>query len=181
VPKHEDGYSENAVTFEEVARAAYEAGFRQPELEKALATAYAESGLDQTPDDTSKMDAHAYNTNANGSHDRGTWQLNDATHPDLAPQQAYDVTEAAKAACDLSKHGKNWGPWKASTGTPRYKDALAGPARRAANNEENRHGRAHQPFNCWCGTEHGAHEPYEFDCTKAKTCWCGQQHCYKGH
>ena len=180
---HEKGYTKEPVTFEEVAKAAYDAGFRQPELEKAIGIAWAESGLidkNRKPEYTSKMDAHAFNTNHDGSHDRGPWQINDKAHADITPGQAYDVNKAAKAAWDLSGQGKNWKPWKASFGTKNYKDALP-QARQAANEAEVANGRHHVDFHCWCGTDHGAHQAYEFDCRVAIVCWCGEKHCYKGH
>jgi hypothetical protein len=63
----------------------------------AAAVALAESG----------GDPNASNTNANGSIDRGLWQIN-SVH---GAQSTFDVTANTKAAIAISNNGKNWNPW----------------------------------------------------------------------
>lgn len=53
------------------------------------------------------------NTNTNGSHDRGIFQINDHAHPDVSDDCAYNPFCAAPKALAISSGGTNWTPWSA--------------------------------------------------------------------
>ncbi len=74
-------------------------GFRGQDLITALAVAFGES--DWNP--------RAFNRNRNGSVDRGLWQIN-SIHGALS---TFDPLGNARAAWQLSEHGRNWVPWVA--------------------------------------------------------------------
>lgn len=82
------------------------AGFRGKHLLKAAATAGAESAWDYTS---------SYQ-NANGSTDRGLFQINDKAHPDFPDRLAFLPIPSARKAYELSNGGQNWTPWYAYGG-----------------------------------------------------------------
>ena len=53
----------------------------------------------------------AKHVNADGSIDRGIWQINDKAHPDVSDATAYDPVLATKAALSISKGGTDYSPW----------------------------------------------------------------------
>lgn len=63
----------------------------------AAAVAQAESG----------GGVNSYNTNKNGSTDKGLWQIN-SVH---GTQSTFDVQANARAAVAISNNGQNWKPW----------------------------------------------------------------------
>ena len=107
---------------EDVARAAYQIGFRDDALVNAVAVAQAESQFMQDV--------------ISGSGDWGLWQINYSAHhtqydfPRLLTDPVYNAT----AAWDISGKGKNWTPW--STYSPDFSQAKAGtgPYRQYLNN-----------------------------------------------
>lgn len=86
---------------QQIASAAYAAGFRGDGLVWAVAVAEAESGGDTT----------ARNRNTDGSVDRGLWQFNSRWHPEVTDAMADDPGQAAKAAYRVSAGGRSWGQW----------------------------------------------------------------------
>ncbi|GAA3533027.1 hypothetical protein GCM10022222_15500 [Amycolatopsis ultiminotia] len=128
---------------EEIAQHAYKAGFRGHALSTAVAVALAESG----------GNAHAHNgTPPDNSY--GLWQVNmlGALGPDRRHQyhlhsnnELFKPDENAKAAWDISGHGKSFQPWSTYTNGA-YKSHL-GAARKAAADVARHHGKAqhHKP------------------------------------
>lgn len=99
---------ERPVSSQEVARAAQAAGFRQPELQIAVAIAMAESGA--SPVGSSGGNANAHNDR--GEDSRGLWQINVASNanPDLKGMNLYDPATNAKAAM-IIKQRQGWMAW----------------------------------------------------------------------
>lgn len=91
----------STLTPAQIAGYARQAGFTGTPLVWAVAVALAESGGNPA----------ATHTNANGSHDRGLWQINDQAHPEVSDAQAFDPAGAAAAAYAISGKGKSFGPW----------------------------------------------------------------------
>ena len=82
----------------DVARAAYEAGFRGDALTTAVAIAKAESSW--------------YRDVISATNDYGLWQINAPSHPSYNTQQLLDdAVYNARAAFAISGQGKNWNPW----------------------------------------------------------------------
>lgn len=96
----------------EVARAAYNAGFRDAALVTAVAVSKAESSW--------------WQDSVSASDDWGLWQINRAAHGSQYDfnRLLADPNYNAKAAWDISGHGKNWTPW--STYSPDFSQAKAG-------------------------------------------------------
>jgi hypothetical protein len=90
---------------QQVAKLAYDAGFRGGALTLAVAVAFAESGGD--PANTGH--------NTDGSVDRGLWQINNKAHPDVTDACAFSPPCNAAAAYRISDQGRNWRPWVAYT------------------------------------------------------------------
>ena len=76
------------------------AGFRGASLAMAIAVAMAESA----------GDPNATDFDANGSVDRGLWQIN-SIHSQYSPACDYDPACAAAAAYGVSDGGGDWDPW----------------------------------------------------------------------
>jgi len=76
------------------------AGFRGAGLAMAIAVALAESSGDPAATDY----------DANGTIDRGLWQIN-SVHAAYSPACDYDPACAAGAAYAISDAGANWTPW----------------------------------------------------------------------
>jgi Lysozyme like domain len=72
----------------------------------ALVTAVAVSLAENTG-----RTLRAVNTNADGSRDRGPWQINDRAHPDVSDACAFSLDCAAGAAFTISSQGRSWQPW----------------------------------------------------------------------
>ena len=72
---------------------------------EAVAIMAAESGL--------RTDAT--HTNANGSIDRGIWQINSVHNGSISPADQLDPVKATAYAYRLSAGGTNWSPWVAWT------------------------------------------------------------------
>lgn len=89
----------------QIAAVANGAGFSGDSLVWAVAVALAESG--------GRTDA--VGVNADGSRDRGLWQINNKWHPDVTDAMAFDPAQAAAAAYRISKSGTSWSPWAAYT------------------------------------------------------------------
>jgi hypothetical protein len=96
----------------QLAGVAYGAGFRGGALATAVAVSLAESG--------GRVRARCYNTGhgcrsapfaGQRSVDRGLWQINDRAHPDVSMAVADSPSGAARAAWQISGHGRNWRPW----------------------------------------------------------------------
>lgn len=84
-------------TIEEIARQEHV----DPEL--AIRVAKCESGLNP----------QVINTNANGSRDRGLFQINDKWHPEVSDEEAFDIEKSTKFFCKAFKSGNlNW--WDAT-------------------------------------------------------------------
>ncbi len=103
----------------QVAQIAYNAGFRGDGLVNAIAIAWAESSF--------RTDAVL--VDANGSRDRGLWQINNAAHPTVTDTCAFNPVCAANAAYTISNSGTNWHPWTTLNGS-QYNSYL--PTARAA-------------------------------------------------
>ncbi|WP_329060180.1 transglycosylase SLT domain-containing protein [Amycolatopsis sp. NBC_01480] len=127
---------------EEIAQHAYRAGFRGNALTTAVAVALAESGGND----------HAHNaTPPDNSY--GLWQVN--MLGSLGParrqefhlhsnDQLFNPDQNAKAAWDISGHGKSFQPWSTYTNGA-YKSHLAA-ARKAAEDVTRHHGKTtHKP------------------------------------
>lgn len=56
----------------------------------------------------------AVNVNKDGSRDRGLWQWNDKAWPSISDKCAFDPVCSTLKAIEVSKNGKDWGPWKSS-------------------------------------------------------------------
>ncbi|HKS45697.1 MAG TPA: transglycosylase SLT domain-containing protein [Amycolatopsis sp.] len=124
---------------DEIARHAYQAGFRGEALTTAVAVALAESG----------GNTRAHNgTPPDNSY--GLWQINmlgsmgparrHQFHLD-SDKELFDPDENAKAAFAISSHGKSFGPWSTYTNGA-YKKHLA-EARKAAHKASEHHGKGH--------------------------------------
>lgn len=89
-----------ALSAQQIAKYAYDAGFRGEALTIAVAIALAESG------------GNAGARNPKGEDSRGLWQINVA--PDVRPNKwgdLYDPAVNARAAFEVSGGGKNFQPW----------------------------------------------------------------------
>ncbi len=87
-----------------VVDAMYQAGFRYGKgLTIGLAVAWAES----------RFNATATHTNADGSVDRGLWQINSVAYPNVTNAQAFDPLQSSKLAWTISKSGTDFTPWSA--------------------------------------------------------------------
>jgi len=73
--------------------------------EEGIAVVAAESG----------RDPNAKHVNADGSVDRGLWQINNVAHPDVTDATAFDPVLSTKAALSISKGGTDYGPWSTFT------------------------------------------------------------------
>jgi len=63
----------------------------------------------------SRLDCEAVNTNADGSRDRGLFQINSKWHPDVTDAQAFDPIFSTQFFCKAFKAGNlSW--WKATKG-----------------------------------------------------------------
>lgn len=90
------------------------AGFTGNGLITIIAIALAESGGQTHGKD---------NVNADGSRDRGLYQINSRWHPEVSDAQAYNAALASKEAFRISQSGTNFNPWTTySTGI--YKNYL---------------------------------------------------------
>ncbi|MFB7268014.1 transglycosylase SLT domain-containing protein, partial [Streptomyces nojiriensis] len=87
------------------AQVGYSAGWRGEALEFAVAIALAESSCN--PGASNRQG----NVDAEGSTDRGLWQINDFYHPDVTNACAYDAQCNANEAFRISSGGTNWQPW----------------------------------------------------------------------
>jgi hypothetical protein len=88
---------------QQLADAAFRAGWRGQDLIVAVAVGLAESGGNPAARNTS-----------GGADSRGVWQINVAAgaHPEYADRNLYDLDTNAAAAFEIWKaHG--WGPWQA--------------------------------------------------------------------
>lgn len=107
----------------EVARVAYDAGFRGDALVTATAVAMAESG--------GRWGARCKNCIPGYTEDsRCAFQINVQAHPRYRGSRIYDPHTCARAAYEISDGGRNWGPWTTYT-SGRYRRHLPA-ARRAA-------------------------------------------------
>ena len=84
----------------QIGDAATSAGFVGKGLVMAIAVALAESGGDPS----------AVDHDANGTVDRGLWQIN-SVHTDFSASCDFDPTCAASAAYSLSDGGRDWAAW----------------------------------------------------------------------
>jgi hypothetical protein len=89
------------------ARVGQSAGFRGGYLVIAVAVALAESRCVPSAVGTNGPTAGC----ANGSRDRGLWQINDCYHPNVSDACAFDAQCNANAAFAISSGGTNWQPW----------------------------------------------------------------------
>jgi hypothetical protein len=87
----------------QIARVAYDAGFRGHGLQNAVAVALAESG----------GNPHAVGVNSDSyrSRDRGLWQINDHWHPEVTDAAAFSPASNAAAAYRISHNGGDFSPW----------------------------------------------------------------------
>lgn len=86
---------------EVIAALAYKAGVTDPkQLRWAVAICYAESS----------GNVYAEHHNADGSIDRGLWQIN-SVHSQYSPKQLFNPGYNAVAMYAISSHGTNWSPW----------------------------------------------------------------------
>ncbi|MGW4205015.1 hypothetical protein [Streptomyces sp. NPDC004726] len=100
--------AKTTLTPEEIARVAYDAGFKdQAKLTRAVAVALAESGGRIT----------VVNTTGNSppSRDRGLWQINDHWHKEVSDAEAFNPPAAAKHVYRITKGGTTWREWSAWT------------------------------------------------------------------
>lgn len=88
------------LTLAQIGAVAEQAGFRADELAMAIAVAVAESG----------GDPGATDHDANGTVDRGLWQIN-SVHRAFDAACDYDPSCAASAAYAISDGGRDWSPW----------------------------------------------------------------------
>ena len=84
----------------------YHVGFRALKLTKSVAVMSAESN----------RYVEAYNTNVNGSTDRGLFQINSIHDSQISPEEAFKAIPNAQFAFKLSKGGKDFSPWYAYGG-----------------------------------------------------------------
>jgi hypothetical protein len=110
------------------ARVGDQAGFpRSDRLVLAVAVGLAESHCDPT---VSHRNGGSHGCRG-GSIDRGLWQINNCSHPEVSVSCAYQARCNAKAAYRISARGTNFRPWAAYSGG-QYRRFLA-PARAAVN------------------------------------------------
>lgn len=131
----------STLTATQIAEHAYKAGFRGHALTTAVAVAMAESG----------GNPHAHNgTPPDNSY--GLWQVNMLGSMGPARRhefhlhsnsQLFDPDQNAKAAYEISSHGKSFGPWSTYTNGA-YKKHLAA-AEKAAEEVSAHHGKASHP------------------------------------
>jgi Lysozyme like domain len=88
-------------TRQQITPHATAAGFTGRGLSIAVAIAFAES--------SGKTDARL--VNADGSIDRGLWQINSRWHPEVTDAMADDPATAAREAFRISKSGADFTPW----------------------------------------------------------------------
>ncbi len=88
------------LSLSQIGSVAETAGFSGPGLAMAIAVAEAESGGD--PDAT--------DDDANGTIDRGLWQIN-SVHAAYSPACDYDPACNASAAYAISAGGRDWTAW----------------------------------------------------------------------
>jgi hypothetical protein len=90
----------------EIAKLAYEAGWIDAQhLLIAISVVLAESNGYE----------HATHTNADGSIDRGLWQINDKAHPNVSDAVAFDATQATKVARKIYDQTTSFRAWSSST------------------------------------------------------------------
>ena len=89
----------------QVARLAYNAGFRGYALDVMVAIAKAESG----------WNTGATGYDSNGSYDRGLVQINSRAWASISNACAYDGACAMRMAWMISRHGANFRPWTTFT------------------------------------------------------------------
>jgi hypothetical protein len=90
------------LSIDDVIQGIVDAGFLITQVAVAGAVASAESGL--------RTDAA--NTNGNGSHDRGLWQINDKAHPEVNDDCAAKPACSTRAALAIYKKS-GWKAWSA--------------------------------------------------------------------
>lgn len=112
-----------ALSVDQVAQIAYNAGFRGDGLVNAIAIGWAESSF--IPDNVNTTN------NVPPSRDRGIWQINDHYHSEVSDTCAFDPVCAAGQAYRISKGGTDWHEWNTLGGT-RYNQYL--PTAQAAAN-----------------------------------------------
>ncbi|MEV6478042.1 hypothetical protein [Streptomyces sp. NPDC051657] len=96
--------SKTTLTPEEIARVAYEAGFKtRTTLSRAVAVALAESG--------GRINATNTNTDSHKSIDRGLWQINSYWHKEVSAAEAFNPPAAAAHTHRISKGGTVWREW----------------------------------------------------------------------
>jgi hypothetical protein len=110
------------------AQVGNQAGFpRNDRLVRAVAIGLAESSCNPAASHRNRG-SHGCR---GGSIDRGLWQINGCSHPEVSASCAYQARCNAKAAYRISAHGTNFWPW-ATYGGGQYRRFLA-PARAAVN------------------------------------------------
>ena len=90
----------------EALQLADQVGFHGAGLVIAVAVAMAESSL--------RVRAVHDDPGGRGvppSIDRGLWQINSVAHPDISEAEAFNPTDNARAALEISDHGTDWQPW----------------------------------------------------------------------
>ena len=88
------------LTLAQIGEVAEQAGFSGEALSMAIAVALAESGGDPSATDH----------DANGTVDRGLWQIN-SVHRAFTAACDYNPSCAAGAAYAISRAGRDWSPW----------------------------------------------------------------------
>lgn len=93
---------------QDLANAAYSAGFRGDGLTDAIAVGLAES--------SGNLTASHVNGDWSNSVDRGPWQINSYWHPEVSDACAFDWACSAQAAFRISSGGSDWSQWATWTG-----------------------------------------------------------------
>lgn len=115
---HSTGVTQTAVLdFHQAVKAARMAGFSGEGLSTALAIARAESHLRPL----AQLQNPPTKGCANGSIDRGLWQINDCYHAEVSDACAYDPMCAAHEAFRISHKGTQWKWWSSWWAKPRAK------------------------------------------------------------
>jgi Lysozyme like domain/Fibronectin type III domain len=118
------------VTADQVAQAAYGAGFRGGALVNSIAVADAESGSQ-----SGLFALNAIHANADGTMDYGLWQIN-STHGYDPSQLLSSASYNASAAYQISNRGATWCPWTTFSNDA-FANYLSNPGRTAAQKIDN--------------------------------------------
>lgn len=104
LPRPEKPEKPEQLTMEDLANLWVENGGKGSACATAVAVAWTES----------KGDPGKKGYNSPGTVDRGLWQINDRTYPQVSNACAFHANCNTKAAIKISKNGKDWSQWRST-------------------------------------------------------------------